>query len=461
MVLDFLKRRSRNTTIQACPADQEKIEYAVQFEKVLSNMESHYRSSTDHYKVGISALKMLCEFYGGDWAGVILAELDLSFWRPHWWYRVGDVDRTDELVQEFESCEGLERWVQCIRDDKPLVVLDADALKESHPVEYKLYQRLLIHSFIAVPITPKPAGYLVVRNPKKFVNQISFLKMASYIVGSTIMENRLEESRKMMVAPKKIQNSNEIVIKLFGSIEIYTSRGIIYEEEIKSPKLCKLLVYLLLSRKTLHQPMSIADHLWPNDERDSEKICSNLRGLLYRFRRIFQYISDEDLIVSTSAGYRLNPKLKIITDFSQFNKLEKEACQAPGKVRRMELMKQAIRLYKGEFFASSNSEESFQAVALGYTMRYIHLINEVLSILAEIGDVAGVHHYAQKGIKYAPENVKAHFWLIHSVRCSVAPELAQAELEWSKERLTEEEFEDLVELLAKTEVPGMTLNVKI
>ena len=83
--------------------------------------------------------------------------------------------------------------------------------------------------------------------------------MVSYAVGGTILETQLAESRKMMVAPKHIQNPNEIVIKLFGSIEIYTSRGVIYEEQIKSPKLCKLLVYLLLSKKTLHQPMTIAD----------------------------------------------------------------------------------------------------------------------------------------------------------------------------------------------------------
>lgn len=460
-MFDFLKKRNSETAPPPSAVNTEQIEYALQFESVLSNMEAHFRNSMDYRGVGINALKMVCEFYNGDWAGVILAELDLSIWRPHWWYKPEDIDRTDELVHEFESCEGLERWIQCIRDNEPLVVSDIEAIKDSYPVEYDLYKRLLIDSFIAVPITPKPTGCLVVRNPKKFVNQTSFLKMVSYVIGSTILETQLEESRKMMVAPKHIQNPNEIVIKLFGSIEIYTSRGVIYEEQIKSPKLCKLLVYLLLSKKTLHQPMAIADSLWPDDERDSEKICSNLRGLVYRFRRTFQLISDEDLIVSTQAGYRLNPKLKIMTDFDQFDKLGKEACQAPGKVRRMELMKQAIKLYKGEFFASTNSEEWLQPVARSYTLRYMHLINEVLSTLAEVGDIAGVHHYAQKGIDHAPENVKAHFWLIHSVRCGVAPELARAELEWSKERLTEEEYADLLELLAKTEQPDMTLNVKI
>lgn len=90
----------------------------------------------------------------------------------------------------------------------------------------------------------------------------------------------------------------------------------------------------------------------------------------------------------------------------------------------------------------------------------MHLINEVLSILAEVGDIAGVHHYAHKGIELTTENIKAHFWLIHAVRCGFAPELVKAELEWSKQRLTCEEYQDLLELLERTKKPDMTLNVK-
>lgn len=100
-------------------------------------MEAHFRNSMDYRGVGINALKMVCEFYNGDWAGVILAELDLSIWRPHWWYKPEDIDRTDELVHEFESCEGLERWIQCIRDNEPLVVSDIEAIKDSYANQCK------------------------------------------------------------------------------------------------------------------------------------------------------------------------------------------------------------------------------------------------------------------------------------------------------------------------------------
>lgn len=111
-MLDFLKKRTFERPTQPSAVHTEQIEYALQFESVLSNMEAHFRNSMDYRGVGINALKMVCEFYNGDWAGVILAELDLSIWRPHWWYKPEDIDRTDELVHEFESCEGLERWIQ-------------------------------------------------------------------------------------------------------------------------------------------------------------------------------------------------------------------------------------------------------------------------------------------------------------------------------------------------------------
>ena len=153
--------------------------------------------------------------------------------------------------------------------------------------------------------------------------------------------------------------------------------------------------------------------------------------------------------------------MKIKTDYDQFDTLEREACHATEKMRRIELMKQAITLYRGEFFASTNSEVWVQSTARSFALRYIHLVNEILSILAEVGDIAGVHYYARKGIEFTPENVKAHFWMIHAVRCGMAPELFEAELKWSKERLTEEEYQDLLELLEKTKKPDMKLSVEL
>ena len=153
-----MKKRNSETAPPPSAVNTEQIEYALQFESVLSNMEAHFRNSMDYRGVGINALKMVCEFYNGDWAGVILAELVLSIWRPHWWYKPEDIDRTDELVHEFESCEGLERWIQCIRDNEPLVVSDIEAIKDSYHEIRRASDRLCKEHGLSVIVPGRDKG---------------------------------------------------------------------------------------------------------------------------------------------------------------------------------------------------------------------------------------------------------------------------------------------------------------
>lgn len=462
-MFEFLKKyREAAARSDGCSLPEtEMIEYALQFESILSDMESHFRNTPDHCEVACRTLKLLCEFHQGDWAGVILVDLGCSIWKPYWWYNPASTDHTNELVKDFEPFTGWERWVQCIRDNKPLVLTDVESIKESHTDEYNLYKRFLIQSFIAIPIVQNSSGFLVVRNPQKFIDQTSLLKIISCLVGTAIQDNRRMEYQKIMEAPWKLKTPNEIVIRLFGSLEIYTSKGIISEEQIRSPKLCKILVYLLLSKRTVHQPTAIANALWPDEEHDIEKICSNIRGLVYRFRKPFQQISDEALIINTQAGYRLNPKLRILTDFELFEKLSNDALHTPEKMRRIDLMKQAINLYRGAFFASSNTDGWVQTTANGLTLRYIYLMNKILFILAEMGDIDGVHHYAQRCIEFTPENVMAHFWLIHSVQCGPIPGVIPMELEWLKVHLTNDEYQDLLRLLEKAKKSGTLSSVQL
>lgn len=102
-MFDFLKKRNFATAPQPPAFNTEQIDYALQFESVLSNMETHFRNSMDYRGVRINALKMVCEFYNRDLADVILSEeLDLPIWRSHWWYKPEDIG-TDELVHPVKD----------------------------------------------------------------------------------------------------------------------------------------------------------------------------------------------------------------------------------------------------------------------------------------------------------------------------------------------------------------------
>lgn len=106
----------------------------------------------------------------------------------------------------------------------------------------------------------------------------------------------------MSVAPKMIQTDNEVIINLFGGLEIYTSKGKLTEAEFKSPLCCKVLLLLMMNRNRGVSARELSEQLWPDKEYDNP--TGNIRTLLYRFRSAFRIISDTDLIVTTPNGYR-------------------------------------------------------------------------------------------------------------------------------------------------------------
>lgn len=109
------------------------------------------RSSTPK-DTALLILEAACKFYDADWCGLIQVDLDLRLWTPFWWHNTGVEDKTTILTEEFESADFLDRWVLAIRKNLPMVVPDTTVVKDSHPTEYNLYQRLSIKSVMAVSL---------------------------------------------------------------------------------------------------------------------------------------------------------------------------------------------------------------------------------------------------------------------------------------------------------------------
>lgn len=78
-----------------------------------------------------------------------------------------------------------------------------------------------------------------------------------------------------------------------------------------------------------------------------------------------------------------------------------------------------------------------------YKLRYIGIVNELLATLDQAKDYTGVQQYATRAIELAPENTKAHYWLIHSMNHLGTLELAKNEIARAKSLLTSDEFATL------------------
>ena len=77
--------------------DREYIQYAVEVEQTLRDLEAHLHESDAPVEIAQYTLETACRFYGGDWCGLFIVDLDLKLWSPYWWYNNAAEDKTTSL----------------------------------------------------------------------------------------------------------------------------------------------------------------------------------------------------------------------------------------------------------------------------------------------------------------------------------------------------------------------------
>lgn len=426
--------------------------YCIELEQALRDLETYLLTCDDPKEIAMQALKTACTFYGGDWAGTIEVDLDFDVWAPVWWYNPDIQDRTNQLILEFESSDSMSRWIDVMRIGKNIVIPDVKAIQEDNPEEYAVYEGLFIRSLIAVPFIPSPTGFLVIRNPSRYIDRSSMLSALAHVLHRAMAQQKAIESAKLAPTPDLVTSSKDVAINFFGDMEICTKKGILSERFFNSPKSSRVITYIILNPKTAHPPLEIYHALWPDECVEPEVAGRNIRGYVYRFRQAFSLICDYPLIESTPNGYRLNPNLNIITDVQQFDRLVEAARQSSSEIQKINLMKKAVKLYRGPIFRGAQNEHWIISQVNLYRLRYVSLVNDLLHALAETQDYACVQHYALNAIDLMAGNLKAHYWLVVSTYHLGSIALAKNELLRAKEILTSEEYAILEDYLRKSEV---------
>ena len=176
-----LDRHRRRLPKELEQYDDEYLRYCVEKDLVETVLESTLHETDDPKEISDLTLKTVCDFYGGDWSGVMDIDMDTCLWRPVCWFRSGGAnDRTLERLSGLEDAEVMPRWLESMKSASPIVLTDTSEIRESCPVEYALYERLDARSIIASPFSPSPTGFLVIRNPSRYLNHPEALFIFAY-----------------------------------------------------------------------------------------------------------------------------------------------------------------------------------------------------------------------------------------------------------------------------------------
>ena len=427
--------------------DEEYIRYCIELEQSVSVLEENLHTSDDPGEIAMQTLKAACSFYGGNWAGILEVDLELGVWNPLWWFNMSSRDKTMELFQEVELAKYMPNWVQALHDGKPIIIPDTKSVQKVCSEEYEVYKRLLADSVIGVPFGPNPLGFLAIRNPTRYINRPSMMSILAYVLHRAMAQQKTIDSSKLALSADEIQSDRDIIINFFGNMEIQTSKGVLKERDFNSPKSSRVATYLLLNRRSSHAAWEIVEALWPDDPEKMETLATYIRGYIHTFRKAFSLISEYPLIETAANGYQINHDFHIMTDLEKFDLLWEQAQHAVSTPHKVDLLKQAVALYRGHVFENACDEHWVIGTVTHYKTRYIGIVNELLAIFMDAGDYTSVQQYATRAIQLTPENIKAYYWLVRAMVKLDCFEMAKTEINHARRNLTHEEFASLKKLV--------------
>ena len=442
--------RTRRIPEKLAQYDDEYLLYCVEKDRVETVLESTLHETDDPKEIIDVTLKTVCEFYGGDWAGVMDIDMDTCLWRPLCWFRAGGAtDRTRELISGLEDAEVMPRWLEAMHSAMPIVLTDTTEIRESNPVEFALYERLEARAILASPFSPAPTGFLVIRNPSRYLERPEALYIFAYVLHRALAQQNVMEREKIIEAMNPIEPSYDVYISFFRDLEIRTAGGTLTEQIINAPKTIQLVAYLLLKPERAHSPREIFEHLNPGEDFDGN--TNAIRGSIYRFSNMYAKRTGQSarLIIREGSGYRRNPTLKITTDIEQFDLHLKAAETAAGSAERIEELRKAVELYKGPVFMCGRDQLWLNDIVSQYEVRYIKAADALMRELAKQKDYAGVMQYAARAHELFPGNGLICYWLIMATYSLSGADMAKKEYFRLKDDMTQEEIDVVTAHLKK------------
>ncbi len=432
--------RSAESDTTKITEDEDTI-YAKAFEKCLTDLAAEVYGTHDPFDIAQRALRTACEFYEADWCGMFDADMMLDLWMPFWWYNRLTGGMTTTQLEEGRVIGSFEMFRKMIMANVDCYLADIETIRFTKPEEYALFKSQAVKSFLAVPYSRRENGIIFLRNPKRFANRPNMLRIISNILLQEINEQKHLDRLKINAAASDVRKDADFIINLFGGIEIMTEQGKLVEAEMKSLTCSKIFVLLMLNR---HRGMSARElsELVLCDKEYGNPI-GTLRTHLYRLRKIFELIYDKNLIVTMPNGYRINPNLKIVTDYELFENQYKLVTPLLPEDKQIEILKEVVKIYDGKLFPNGYSDHWHIPCSTKYHTIYINAFEQLMGLLNKTEDYKALHNYSLKAIKVDPNSPAIIYWLVVALRKSGAIEVAQKHLESAKNRLLEEEYQEL------------------
>ena len=423
---------------------KEQIGFLENFVETLVKLEERLHVSDDADEIIKETFKTACEFYDADLAGFLEVNLEAQVWSPFVWYTTELNDKTDEYFEMFESTGIVPRWITALNSNEAIYVPCCEDVKESYPEEYELYKRVKANSILAVPVTPRPLGFVALRNPKRFVDReySGMLRLLAFVTLANINDKMAKKIRTFFKTPKDIKSPYDIYIKLLGEFEFHTDHGTLTYENVTYPYTIPFLSYLALLNTKRHKTYELTDvffHVVANPTKAVHNMVSYARkdlGLLLK----------QDLLPTNADGYKYNENYHIRTDIDQFDDLYDDIIKCNSPLMKIENCRSAISLYETDIQLDVN-DPNIHSIVSDYHLKYLNVVCTYMELLNEHKEYDSIRKVAENAMHLERGNPDIYYWLITAYQHLGMGTTINKYLDRAEKEIDRGEYNDLLQRL--------------
>lgn len=211
--------------------------------------------------------------------------------------------------------------------------------------------------------------------------------------------------------------SNALYVTMLGSFSIQSGQNTVDEHSNRMKKVWLLLAYLIYSRKRRVTQNDLLDVIRGADSGEVDDPAGRLKALLYRSRGMLDGLYEgagHHLIQRQNGAYCWNSQAELILDAEEFDRLCKAAAAAATAEEKLELYRQAMPLYQGDFLPKLSMEPWVMPINAYYHQLYLSAANEALSLMENAACWAEAASLCAQALKIEPYSEELYR---HLMRC--------------------------------------------
>ena len=328
-------------------------------------------------------LQSVRNVYDADISFILMSDPDNNIFRIIFALTREDFEGFGGDLTQKVIAKGL--FTEIIKPNFP-VCITTEELKGSFPEEHEWMTDNRIQNVLLYPILNRAMmhAFIGVCNARRLFGDISMLSFSTYLLTNetraiTIIDRFAKKSNRYLFL-----EDNDLIVNMFGGLEVWTKRGKLDLGNVASAKCCLLFIYLIFQKDRFVSVRELAEALWPDQILDNP--YNMVKGVVFRLKKLLDPICEKKVFVARQGTYILNSELNLHLDTLEFERLSQLLKQPSHTAReRRKLYSYAISCYKGSLLPNFEDEIWLVGKISYYQILYQSIVKEFLLFLGNEG----------------------------------------------------------------------------